>query len=295
MGNPIHPFPFSKLKPQKNINRTQTNHNPEVAPMGWPNRKTVVKTSSEEQVQKPTVPTSPLPSLSLVEPELRRKPHRPGRGIRLLRSFCRTLPVFTPRCNRVPGPCKMISNAHIAASDFQAQNRISSSSSAVRVTGTLFGNRRGRVSFSLQQNSRCLPTLVIELAIQTQMLLREIGSGMVRIALECEKQPDQKSKDQLRLLDEPLWTMYCNGKKCGYGVRREASDQDLSVMETLCPMSMGVGVLPGGSETEGKEGEVAYVRSYFEHVVGSRDSETMYMVSPDGQNGPELTIFFVRI
>lgn len=298
MGNPIYPFPFSKLEPNNNNNTRQTRPNPEVAPMGWPNHKTVTNTLSEEQVQKPMLPPAPSLTLSLVEPEHRRRPHRPGRGIRLLRSLCRTLPVFTPKCARVPGPCKMISNAHIASGDFQPHHMshtASSSSSTVRITGTLFGHRRGRVSFSFQQTSRCLPSLVIELAIQTQTLLREIGSGMVRIALECEKHPDHKSKDQPRLLEEPIWTMYCNGKKCGYGVRRDATEEDLTVMETLSPVSMGAGVIPGRSETEGSEGELAYVRAFFEHVVGSRDSETLYMLSPDGRNGPELTIFFVRI
>lgn len=266
--------------------------------MGWSGQKIATNTSSEEQVRKPMLP---VPStLSLVEPERRRRPHRPSRGVRILRSLCRTLPVFTPKCARVPGPCKMISNAHIASSDFHPHHMShtassSSSSSSLRITGTLFGHRRGRVSFSFQQTSRCLPSLVIELAIQTQTLLREIGSGMVRIALECEKHPEHKSKDQLGLLEEPIWTMYCNGKKCGYGVRRDATKEDLAVMETLSPVSMGAGVLPGSSETEGAEGELAYVRAFFEHVVGSRDSETLYMISPDGRNGPELTLFFVRI
>lgn len=297
MGNPIYPFPFSKSKPNNNNNTRQAKPNPEVALMGWSGQKIATNTSSEEQVRKPMLP---VPStLSLVEPERRRRPHRPSRGVRILRSLCRTLPVFTPKCARVPGPCKMISNAHIASSDFHphhmSHTASSSSSSSLRITGTLFGHRRGRVSFSFQQTSRCLPSLVIELAIQTQTLLHEIGSGMVRIALECEKHPEHKSKDQLGLLEEPIWTMYCNGKKCGYGVRRDATKGDLAVMETLSPVSMGAGVLPGSSETEGAEGELAYVRAFFEHVVGSRDSETLYMISPDGRNGPELTLFFVRI
>lgn len=167
-------------------------------------------------------------------------------------------------------------------------------SPTIRITGTLFGYRKGRVSFAFQQNSRCLPTVVIELAIQTHTLLREMGSGLVRIALECEKHIE-RGREELTLLEEPLWTMFCNGKKCGYGVRREATEEDLAVMETLSPVSMGAGVLPGRSETEGPNAELAYVRAFFEHVIGSRDSETLYMISPDGRNGPELTIFFVRI
>jgi hypothetical protein len=29
-------------------------------------------------------------------------------------------------------------------------------------------------------------------------------------------------------------------------------------------------------------------------VVGSKDSEALYMINPDGAAGPELSIFFVR-
>ena len=58
---------------------------------------------------------------------------------------------------------------------------------------------------------------------------------------------------------------------------------------------MGAGVLPGNTEAEGPDGELAYMRAHFERVVGSKDSETLYMLSPDGNNGPELSIFFVRI
>lgn len=79
----------------------------------------------------------------------------------------------------------------------------------------------------------------------------------------------------------------------GYGVRREATEHDLSVMQMLHAVSMGAGVLP--TDDDASEGELTYMRAYFERVVGSRDSETYYMINPDGNTGPELTIFFVRI
>lgn len=93
--------------------------------------------------------------------------------------------------------------------------------------------------------------------MQTNVLQKELGLGMVRIALECEKRAE---KDRIRLFDEPLWTMFCNGKKIGYGVKREATEEDLNVMELLKAVSMGAGVLPGNSETEGLDGELAYMR-----------------------------------
>lgn len=89
--------------------------------------------------------------------------------------------------------------------------------------------------------------------------------------------------------------MFCNGKKTGYGMRREASEEDLQIMELLKATSMGAGVLPGKSDVEGPDSELAYMRAHFDRVVGSKDSETLYMVSPNGNNGPELSIFFVRI
>ncbi|KAF6149312.1 hypothetical protein GIB67_026168 [Kingdonia uniflora] len=164
--------------------------------------------------------------------------------------------------------------------------------SGTRVTGTLFGYRKGKVSLSVQENSKCLPTVVVELAIQTNVLQKEISAGMVRIALEAEK---RQEKDKTKLLQEPIWTMYCNGRKSGYGVKREASEEDLHIMELLKAVSMGAGVLPGSSDIEGLDGELAYMRAHFERVVGSKDSETFYMLSPEGNNGPELSIFFVRI
>lgn len=89
--------------------------------------------------------------------------------------------------------------------------------------------------------------------------------------------------------------MFCNGKKNGYGVKREATEEDLNVMEILKPVSMGAGVLPGKSDVEGPDGEMTYMRAYFERVVKSKDAETLYMLSPDANDGPELSIFFVRI
>ncbi|GER46298.1 hypothetical protein STAS_23326 [Striga asiatica] len=116
-----------------------------------------------------------------------------------------------------------------------------------------------------------------------------MGLGLVRIALECEKAHNER----VRLADEPIWSMYCNGRKVGYAVRREPTEDDLRVMQMLRAASMGAGVLPVAREGP-EEGEMTYMRAHFERVVGSKDSETYYMMSPDGNGGPELSIFFVR-
>lgn len=112
----------------------------------------------------------------------------------------------------------------------------------------------------------------------------------MRIAFECEKNPAEKTK----IVDEPIWTLYCNGKKNGYGVKREASEDDLTVMQLLHAVSTGVGLLPPDM-ADPQDGELSYMRAYFERVVGSKDSETFYMMMPEGNNGPELSVFFVRL
>lgn len=265
--------------------------------------------SEADHPQQPMLPHCPSPpQLSLVPPSAHHRGRcRSPRFVRLFRSICRTLPIFTPKCKLLSGaPCRLLSTSRFSAvapssSGIGCHSSVKTlgHDSIVRhghnhlLTGTLFGYRKGRVSFSLQENSRCLPTVVFELAMNTIALLREMNYGMVRIALECEKRPPD-NKD-LKLLEESLWTMFCNGKKTGYGVRRETSEDDLVVMEMLKAVSMGAGVLPVKSDMEGQEGEMAYVRAGFEHIIGSRDSETLYMIGPEGGNGPELTIFFVRI
>ncbi|XP_068644046.1 protein MIZU-KUSSEI 1 [Aristolochia californica] len=231
----------------------------------------------ENRLPQPSPPPPPRPPTHLIQPSHKKKV-KPTKVFRLVRSVFRSFPVMAPLCKlpALPG-------------GLPDSRRHPSSS---KVTGTLFGCRKGRVSLSVQDSPRCQPLLVVELAMQTNVLQKEMSSGMVRIALECEKRPE---KEKTKVIDEPLWTMYCNGKKSGYSVKRDPSEEDLGVMELLRMVSMGAGVLPGKSEMEGQDAELAYIRAHFERVVGSRDSETLYMLSPDGTNGPELSIFFVRL
>ncbi|GAB2231980.1 hypothetical protein Drorol1_Dr00010999 [Drosera rotundifolia] len=239
---------------------------------------TTTTTASSQPSLKPPPPPPTPPRVSLLQPS-QKKTKKPIKAFRVFRSIFRSFPIITPVCKLPTLPGGRLPDTHRARD-------------GPRVTGTLFGYRRGRVSLSVQENPRCMPTLVVELAMQTNVLQKELNSGMVRIALECEKRPE---KDKTGLLEEPLWTMYCNGKKSGYGVKRDANEEDLSVMEMLKAVSMGAGVLPLNSKSEGADGELAYIRADFEHIVGSKDSETLYMLSPNGNNGPELTVFFVRI
>ncbi|KAF2284194.1 hypothetical protein GH714_019868 [Hevea brasiliensis] len=207
--------------------------------------------SSNDSPKWPTPPLSPPLSrgtLQLIHPSEKKKKHK---LVRAFRSVFRSFPIITPVC-KIPvlqGTSPDSQRSYVTGN---------------RVTGTLFGYRKGK----------------------------ELGSGMVRIALECEKRHD---KNKVRLLDEPVWAMFCNGKKNGYVMKRDATDEDLRVMELLRAVSMGAGVLPGNSEIEGPDGDLAYIRAHFDRVVGSKDSETLYMISPEGNNGPELSIFFIRV
>ncbi|KQK00973.1 protein MIZU-KUSSEI 1 [Brachypodium distachyon] len=175
------------------------------------------------------------------------------------------------------------------------------------VTGTIFGRRRGRVHVALQSTdpraaasgSSSSPVLLVELAAySTGALVREMSSGLVRLALECEKPPLSPGEKRRPLLEEPTWRAYCNGRKCGYAVRRECGADEWRVLAAVEPVSVGAGVLPddngGGGGNEG-EGDLMYMRARFERVVGSRDSEAFYMMNPDGSGGPELSIYLLRV
>ncbi|CAN1197442.1 Protein MIZU-KUSSEI 1 [Linum perenne] len=167
-------------------------------------------------------------------------------------------------------------------------------------TGTIFGHRKGRVTLAIQDDPHSPdPAFVIELPIHTASFHREMASDILRIALESETKSHKK-----KLLEEFVWAVYCNGRKMGYSIRRtggslSSSEDEIHVMKMLRGVSMGAGVLPAAG-SEGKEaavdadGELTYIRGRFDRVVGSKDSEALYMINPDGAVGPELSIFFVR-
>ncbi|KAI9113757.1 hypothetical protein K1719_015008 [Acacia pycnantha] len=241
---------------------------------------TAVDTPTSSSSTPPAPPPPPSRSHTLLQPTHKKK-HRTN-VFRTFRSVFRSFPVIAPSCKFPSLP-----NTAVECHHHHHRN-----SHSTKITGTLFGYRKGRVSLAVQENPRCLPSVVIELAIPTNALQKEMSAGMLRMALECEKRHE---RDKIKLMDEPLWTMFCNGKKTGYGVKREATEEDLNVMELLRAASMGAGVLPGNSDVDGSNAEMAYFRAQFEHVVGSKDSETLYMLSPEGNSGPDLTIFFVRL
>ncbi|CAF2356103.1 unnamed protein product [Brassica napus] len=238
------------------------------------------------------------PEITLEQPSGKTKStgSKSNKLLRRVRSVFRSLPIMSPMCKFPGGGGTRVHENHVHHG-------------GTRVTGTLFGYRKTRVNIAIQETPRSLPILVLELAIPTAKLLQDLGVGLVRIALECEKRPSERTT---KIVDEPIWALYCNGKKWGYGqyiklkrknqlflsapnFLRQPTEEDLVVMQMLHAVSMGAGVLPVNSGGGGGEGDLTYMRAHFERVIGSRDSETYYMMNPDGNSGPELSIFFVRV
>lgn len=141
----------------------------------------------------------------------------------------------------------------------------------------------------MQLDPQSDPVLLLELAVLTSSLVREMASGTARIALECRR--GGRTAKVVRLVQEPLWTMYCNGRRCGHAVSRACGESDWHVLRAVERVSAGAGLLPA----EKGRGPVMYMRARFERVAGSRDSEAFYMLNLEGNGGPELTIFLLRI
>ncbi|KZV54582.1 hypothetical protein F511_01380 [Dorcoceras hygrometricum] len=159
-------------------------------------------------------------------------------------------------------------------------------------TITLFGYSKGRLTIAIQENPHQTPFFLLQLPLSTAALHREISSDVLRIAIESETKTRKK-----KLMEEFVWAVYCNGRKLGYSIRRmRMSDDEMHVMNLLRGVSMGAGVLPSLWEKERAEDrQLTYIRARFDRVVGSKDSESFYMINPEGASGQELSIFFVRM
>lgn len=166
-----------------------------------------------------------------------------------------------------------------------------------KVVGTLFGSRRGHAYFAFQKNPTAQPAFLIELQTPISGLVKEMASGQVRIALECDKEEEKTKKvgNSRKLLEEPVWRTYCNGKKCGFAVKRECGEKEWRVLKAVEPISMGAGVLPAEKTVAGEDEETMYMRAKFERVMGSRDSEAFYMMNPDSNGTPELSVYLLRV
>ncbi|PON73260.1 hypothetical protein TorRG33x02_249960 [Trema orientale] len=168
----------------------------------------------------------------------------------------------------------------------QATSSTTTTTRELTLTGTFFGYRKGRVSFCLQEHSRSSPLLLLEFAVPTAYLAREMQYGLLRIALECHRDTTINTTT-CSLFRVPVWSMYCNGRKVGFAIARQLTLSDLAVLKHMQSVSVGAGVLP--------DGDLMYMRARFERVVGSPDSESFHMINPIGSSGQQqLSIFLLR-
>ncbi|XP_059309892.1 protein MIZU-KUSSEI 1-like [Lycium ferocissimum] len=204
------------------------------------------------------------------------------RSWRLLRSLMELL-IPTCKCTFVENDEE---NYNINPSNYNYHRRQPSSSSLSScsvMTGTIFGYRRGKVSFCIQTNPKsATPALLLELAVSTSTLAREMHGGSVRIALESGSNGGVQS---------PL-RMYCNGKKVGFAVKRKPTKADLQVLRQIESVNVGAGIIHGKDIK--RDDDIMYLRGKFERVHGSYDdSESFHLIDPEGSMGQELSIFFL--
>ncbi|KAF8406769.1 hypothetical protein HHK36_008861 [Tetracentron sinense] len=199
-----------------------------------------------------------------------------GREVRFRRSFRSLVECMVPCCGFQP--------SESLSSDTESTH------ASTTVTGTFFGYRKGRVSFCLQDFSRSSPLLLLDFAVPTAYLAREMQYGLLRIALECDRRRPRSNSSSL--FNVPLWSLYCNGRKVGFALKRQMTDSDVAVFKLMQSVSVGVGVLP--VQPKSQDGDLMYLRASFERVIGSADSESFHMVDPVGSSGQELSIFLLR-
>ncbi|GJN06261.1 hypothetical protein PR202_ga23970 [Eleusine coracana subsp. coracana] len=219
---------------------------------------------------------------------------RPGRLIRTVRNAFRSFPVIQgPSC--IAMPPSLTHHLHVGGAALHGHFF----HGATHATGTLYGHRRARITLAFHETPAAPPCLLLEICVPTAKFIQDVSAAgtMVRVTLECDKQPQQKSHHHhhhVPLLHEPLWAAEVNGESVGYAARREATERDERVMRMLHATSMGAGVLPA-EMAHPADGELMYMRVHFDRVVGSKDAETYYMHNPEGgDTAPELTIFFIR-
>ncbi|CAL0327967.1 unnamed protein product [Lupinus luteus] len=148
---------------------------------------------------------------------------------------------------------------------------------------------------SCQNNNKCSPssTTITELAVPTSILAKEMRGGTLRIVLESST---NTSCNNL-LFSTPLWTMYCNGRKVGYAVKRRPSNSDFEALGLMSCVEVGTGVINNGKELH-EEDELMYLRANFQRVRGSNSKsnncESFHLIDPEGSIGQELSIFLFQ-
>ncbi|RDY06319.1 Protein MIZU-KUSSEI 1, partial [Mucuna pruriens] len=155
------------------------------------------------------------------------------------------------------------------------------------ITGTIFGYRRGKVSFCIQPNANSTnPILLLELALPTSVLAKEMRGGTLRIVLESNNNNNNHNLNH-NLFSTPLWSMYCNGRKVGYAVKRRPSIGDFEALSLMRSVAVGTGLI--NTCKQHQEDQLMYLRANFQRVRGSSNSESFHLVDPQGTIGQELS------
>ncbi|KAL1218658.1 Protein MIZU-KUSSEI 1 [Cardamine amara subsp. amara] len=215
---------------------------------------------------------------------------------RLLRSFIQLL---IPTCN-----CTLVQELEQENPNLRSKklyNDIKSRTSSFRsssslpsstVTGTIFGYRKGKISFCIQTPRKSTNLdLLLELAVPTTVLAREMRGGALRIVLERNNEK-QEEEEEDSVVSTPFWNMYCNGKRVGYARKRCPSKDDVAALTALSKVVVGAGVVTG-KELGRFDDELMYLRASFRRVYGSKESESFHLIDPAGNIGQELSIFIV--
>ncbi|ONK75979.1 uncharacterized protein A4U43_C03F22560 [Asparagus officinalis] len=163
------------------------------------------------------------------------------------------------------------------------------SSSGTVVIGTILSDQettknKVKLCFQLPQDPN--PFLFLDLPIS-----HLDSDDACRVVLEC----DRVKSGGRPLMSVVTWAVYFNGKRVGFGSRREVDAGAGWALDSLRGVSTGVGVLPP-PPTADDGPRLGYMRGKFERVVGSADSESYHFVDPAGcLGGNELSFFFVRL
>lgn len=206
------------------------------------------------------------------------------RSWRLLRSVAELL---LPTCN-----CIITHENEPKSPPKPLRHRRSTSSSASSATfsGTLYGCRRGKATFCIQTNPiSTSPILLLELAIPTNVLAKEMKGGSIRFAFESTTSSRSGSgSGSSPLLSMPAWTMYCNGRKLGFAVKRKPSSADVELLRKIQNVVVGAGIAS-------LDNDVMYLRGEFERFHASSNSDSFHLVDSEAaSNGQELSFYFLR-
>ncbi|XP_057518986.1 protein MIZU-KUSSEI 1-like [Amaranthus tricolor] len=162
---------------------------------------------------------------------------------------------------------------------------------------TFFGHRGGHHVFFCVQTNRISPkpSLLLELSISTRNLVKEMGYGVLRIALECKS--SELGSCPLHLV--PVWTLFCNGRRVGFATRRKANTEIRELLKKMQSITMGAGVILDNKEIEGENEkerrEVMYMRANYDWVIGGADSESFHLINGiDESSSQELSVFLLR-